>query len=256
MFAETSTAMLDQHGRDQTPAPAADRARFRAKYVLDGTAPWRDVKLAPCDVPGMISDEEKQYYLWIGAIFAGIGEAVELGPWLGCSTAHILRGLSANPAFRSHVLHVVDDFVWRSSWMDQYYEFDDRPANQEDFEFLFRRYTAPYADKISVAKARICLYDGNAAVTPATWAGPPIEIIYVDCGRTLQVNDAWWDIFNGCFIPDETLIIMQDWQLYKQQPARPFNQTKLFTDSKGSRLELVHELVDGNLAAFIYRASD
>lgn len=72
----------------------------------------------------------------------------------------------------------------------------------------------------------------------------------------MQVNDAWWGIFSGSFIPDETLIAMQDWQLYKQQPARPYNQTKLFTDSKGSSLELVHELLDGALASFIYRATE
>jgi hypothetical protein len=43
---------------------------------------------------------------------------------------------------------------------------------------------------------------------------------------------------------------MQDWQLYKEQPPQPWNQTKQFTDSKGAALELVHELRDGAVGAF------
>jgi hypothetical protein len=43
---------------------------------------------------------------------------------------------------------------------------------------------------------------------------------------------------------------MQDWQLYKEQPPQPWNQTKEFTDSKGAALELVHELCDGAIGAF------
>jgi hypothetical protein len=46
---------------------------------------------------------------------------------------------------------------------------------------------------------------------------------------------------------------MQDWQLYKEQPPKWYNQTKEFTDSKGSALELVHELADGNAGTFLYR---
>jgi predicted O-methyltransferase YrrM len=68
----------------------------------------------------MISPEECKYYRWLGRFFTGAGAVVELGPWLGCSTVHILAGLERSPGFRDRRLHVFDDFVWRSSWMDRH----------------------------------------------------------------------------------------------------------------------------------------
>ena len=66
-------------------------------------------------------------------------------------------------------------------------------------------------------------------------------------------NEAWFAKLAPSFIPGETLIAMQDWQTFKETPARPYNQTKLFTDAKGTSLELVHELRGGSLATFRYR---
>ena len=37
-------------------------------------------------MPGMITDEEAQYYEWIGTFYQRAGAAIELGPWLGKST--------------------------------------------------------------------------------------------------------------------------------------------------------------------------
>src|SRR5262249_9380154 len=96
-------------------------------------------------------------------------------------------------------------------------------------------------------------YDGNEALPQLEWKGGAIEIIYIDCGRTIEANEAWWRIFASHFIPGRTLVIMQDWQLWKGQPPQWDNQTKECTDSKRAALELIHELRDGCIATFLYR---
>jgi hypothetical protein len=120
--------------------------------ILRDDAPWRSVDLPYLDVPGMIKGEEAQYYRWVGQYFSGAGEAVELGPWLGCSTFHILGGLDGSTAFAGRKLFVYDDFVWRPAWMDQYYDWPDRPGNHEDFRPIFDAYTRSIADRLVVEK--------------------------------------------------------------------------------------------------------
>jgi hypothetical protein len=71
-------------------------------------------------MPGMITDEEAQYYEWIGTLHERLGAAIELGPWLGKSTKHMIRGLKNNPQFSNQKLYIFDDFIWRTSWMNQY----------------------------------------------------------------------------------------------------------------------------------------
>jgi hypothetical protein len=201
----------------------------------------------------MITDEERQYYVWIGQSFTGSGEAIELGSWLGCSTNYILDGLLASQQLQGRQLHVYDDFVWRSEWMNNYYERRDRPDNGSDFQFLFDRYTGHRAEHLDVHKCSILPVAENAAHARMLWSGAPIELLYVDCGRTYDVNQAWWDVFAPCFLPNKTLIMMQDWQLFKEDPPQWYNQTKEFTDSKGNALSLVHELLYGAIGTFVYR---
>jgi hypothetical protein len=223
------------------------------RYILDPNAPWAGSVVRDYGVPGMISDQERRYYEWIGAAYTGAGELIELGPWLGRSTLHIVRGLMASPAFTGRRIVVVDDFVWRSSWMDAYYERGDRPGDGETFQPIFERYVAPIADLLDVRRAKIADHGDNSYLEPLRWDEGPIEIAYIDCGRTFEVNEAWYRALEPAFIPGRTLLIMQDWQLYKELPPQPYNQTKEFTDSKGDALELLHEIVGGAIGTFLYR---
>jgi hypothetical protein len=222
------------------------------RHILDPAAPWAGALVRDYGVPGMISDEERRYYEWIGAFFTGAGEAVELGPWLGRSTLHIVRGLMASPAFHGRRLAVYDDFVWRASWMDAYYPLPDRPADGESFQPIFERYVAPIADLLDVRRAKIADHGDNSFLPDLTWDRGPIELAYIDCGRTFEVNEAWYRALEPAFMPGRTLVIMQDWQLWKEQPPQPYNQTKEFTDSKGGALELLHEIVGGAIGTFLY----
>lgn len=235
------------------PIMAFDAKERLTPSVLDKNAPWTGIRLPKVNVPGMLSDEECQYYSYIGRFFSGHGEVVELGPWLGRSTLFIVEGLKDNPNFKGKKLHVFDDFIWRSAWMERRYRYPDCPANHASFMHLFERFTEPVRDRLEVKRTRFIDYDGNEDVPLLAWHRRPIELCYVDCGRTFSANEAWFSRLSPFFIPNCTLIVLQDWGTYKEIPRKWFNQIKQFVESKGERLELVHELAQGSIATFLYR---
>ena len=227
------------------------RTRPLRSAVMEAAPPWHGaVRHFP--VPSMISDEEAQYYEYIGAFFEGRGAVVELGPWLGSSTHHIIRGLDGSSQFEGRTLHVVDDFIWRSDWMDRWTPEGERLPHHADFRPLFDRYTGDIAHRLDVTCARISDYDGNAGVPPLVWRGGPVEMMFIDCGRTVKANQAWFEIFARSFIPDVTLLMMQDWRLHRERPRLHYNQTAQFTAAH-PEMELVHEVRDGGLATFLFR---
>jgi hypothetical protein len=220
-------------------------------WLMEGEAPWRNISINPIVMPGMISDEEAQYYEYIGAFYEGLGEAIELGPWFGKSTRHIIRGLHKSPNFVNKTLHVFDDFVWRT-WMDPYAPQHLRPPNHADFRPIFEEFVQGILADLTVKRARIADSDGNEHLPRIEWDGRPIEIMYIDCGRTTEVNEGWFEVFSSRFIPDMTLLIMQDWRTHRERPRLSYNQTLWFTISH-PEMELVHELQNGGIATFLYR---
>ena len=236
------------------------------KFILKHDAPWLDFNIRENQIPGMISEEERKYYTWLGQFYTGRGEIVELGPWLGCSTFYILEGLRQNPHFKGKKLYVYDDFVWRSAWMDRCYPSDDHPQDHEDFKYLFDRFTVPDKDFIVANRRRLSTgeleedcgdvispYDKIIDIPSLQWDIDPVEILFVDVGRTIDVNEAWWRVFFPHFIPNKTLIVMQDWQTHKEVPVKWYNQMKMFTDGKHQWLEIIHELSKGGIATFLFK---
>jgi len=220
--------------------------------IMDSRAPWRKESISNFVTPGMITEEEKKYYQYLGKFFEGQGEVVELGPWLGASTRSIVQGLKENPNFAGKKVNVFDDFIWRSYWMNKYVNKAEQLQNHADFQLLFEKYSADILPLLDVHKRKIADYDGNQAIKQLEWNNEPIELIFIDCGRTYEANEGWHKIFKNSFISNRTIIVMQDWRLHREVPRKWYNQTKLFTDSKGSALQLIHEVSNGRLASFLY----
>jgi hypothetical protein len=237
---------------------SSDGARLLARSVLEEDAPWNELAVPSCPTPGMITEEEKRYYVYLGAFYSGAGHVLELGPWLGLSTFYILQGLKQGTNAEKLQLHIVDDFTWRSEWMDPYVDRFGlapslKPKHHESFLPLFEHFSAPIIDRLVIHTQRISTSAENAHLPEMSWKEGPIEICYVDCGRTIDANEGWYRVLRPWFIPGRTLIVMQDWQLHKEIPIKWYNQIKQFTDSKGDDLDLIHELCDGGVATFMYR---
>ena len=224
------------------------------KFVIDEKAPWRKIDVEPLAMPGMLQYEETQFYEYIGALYEGLGAAIELGPWLGKSTRHIIRGLKKSPHFNDKKLYVFDDFTWRKSWMDPEAPEDLRLPNHSDFRPLFESFVKDIKSDLIVSKARITDFDGNEQLPRIAWQNQPIEVMYIDCGRTIRANEGWFEVFSPSFIPNVILLIMQDWRHHRERPRRPYNETLKFTTSH-PEMELVHEVSQGSIACFLYRGA-
>lgn len=221
-------------------------------FVRDYRAPWLKMAVQPIAMPGMISDEEAQYYEYLGTLYEGRGAAIELGPWFGKSTKHIVGGLRKAPHFNK--LYVFDDFIWRSSWMDQHVSEDLRRPNHANFRDIFERFVKDDRSSLQISSAKIVDYEGNEHLPKISWNAGPIEIMYIDCGRTFELNEAWYRIFSPSFIPDVTLLIMQDWGTHRERPRLHYNQTLEFTNAH-PEMGLLHELSSGTLATFLFRSA-
>ncbi|MEK7801724.1 MAG: hypothetical protein AAB276_04650, partial [Pseudomonadota bacterium] len=154
--------------------------------IAEDSPPWSHISSEESNIPGMISEEERKYYTYIGQFYSGKGEVVELGPWLGCSTYFIIKGLKNNPFFSDKKLNVYDDFVWRADWMNDRVQESERLSNGQSFQFLFEKYSAPFKGHMVVERRKISSLWDNADLPLLLWNGNPIEIIYVDCGRTFE----------------------------------------------------------------------
>ncbi|MGA0531893.1 class I SAM-dependent methyltransferase [Hansschlegelia sp. KR7-227] len=142
--------------------------------------PWNNLTyVAPPparDVVGMSDPIERKLLSWLtSALYAGVGEIVELGTFLGASSVSLASGLQSNPHLRpeqkSKRINVFDQFkgTFESDYITKYTKF----TLDEDGGFLgiHAAQTAAFKDYLKVTKAN---------VSHVTWDGRPIELLYVD----------------------------------------------------------------------------
>ena len=232
------------------PGQAAQRIPVS---ILSKSAPWNEATWKEPSIPGMITEEEGRYYKWLGSFYLGLGEVIELGPWLGKSTVCIVDGLLDSAKFPGKKLHVFDDFRWRAGFMNNYVTDDLKMLDDADFLPLFRSMTAGRADSIDARAVAIQLQSWNAALPALEWNQSPIEMVFVDCGKAFLENEAWFDVLSPHFIKDVTLIVMQDWRAHRKVPRKPHTQIWHFTETRGSSFELIHETIGGDVGTFLWR---
>lgn len=226
--------------------------------VLERDEPWDSLSPPQCPVPGMLTDAEKKYYLYITQFFSGQGAIVEVGTWMGMSTFYLCQGLKQNPRF-SGPLHCFDDYVWRETSMGKWVEgLDDfeKPEHLGSFHGHFENYLrmAGHDDIVRSQRVKVADYYGNESLPQLSWDDGPIEIAVIDCGRELGVNQGWYKVLSPSFVDGRTLVIMQDWQNYKRVPEVYWENTKIFTDGLADHLELIHEVNAAGIATFLYHA--
>lgn len=103
------------------------------------------------------------------------------------------------------------------------------PAAGASFRDLFDTSTAAVADHLVVETVAILPTSADPIRPRLRWDGGPIELCWIDCGKTRETNEAWYGALSPHFLPDRTLVVMQDWGSHRD--GHPDAQgIKAFTD--------------------------
>ena len=171
------------------------------------THAWKRVSL-PEDVlgiPSMLTHEELQYLSWLTAeMYEGWGAIVDLGPWLGSSSAALADGLRRTG--RPVTVRAFDLFQWARSYMES--QAPENLPEGQDFQFLFRQHIAPFAAWIDAEKQDLMQYH---------WEGGPIEILFVDAAKSWDLTNQILRGFGHALVPNKSRVILQDgrfWYTY------------------------------------------
>lgn len=132
-------------------------------------------------IPGWLSPSEQYFLNWyMEAQYQGHGAAVELGSFLGRSSAAMLDGLSRNPheAAQNRVLHVYDNFVWEPLYNNRIPGYT-LPALDDyaSFEPAYLENMAPWKDRVQTHAQDIA---------NPTWSGEPIEYLFIDVMKSWE----------------------------------------------------------------------
>ena len=164
---------------------------FRAEYVAGGP-------------PTMLDGPEVRLLKWLArAAYRGDGAIVDLGCWLGGSTAALVDGLRENPrpAARSRRVQTYDRFRWDRLYDRYNLGFTHEPG--ESFLADFERLVDPWREDVD-------LHVGDIAA--AEWPGEPIEILFVDIMKDPAATKAAAINFFPHLIPNRSYLIHQDFK--------------------------------------------
>lgn len=156
-------------------------------------------------IPGMTSMMVRAYLKWHAQeVLTGAGTVVDLGSWLGSTTAALAMGLSANrrPAAARTVIHAYDEFVWDPRFGHYSpplrlgpYEAGD--SFRAEFELVVRR----WSDRIAVHEGDLLQGEGT---------GEPIELLVVDVMKSWELTTHVLRHFYSELIAPQGYLIHQD----------------------------------------------
>jgi hypothetical protein len=203
-------------------------------------------------IPTMLCQETRGYYKWLARTFAGPGDIVELGSWMGSSTACLAEGLSQNRRRQGKTVHVFDSFVWLE-WMKTYTEDSELLAanirNGESFLEYFWRYAGPYRDLIQVHQAALKTETNDFVVPALGWGAGDIGILVMDFAHDRASNEAMWRVFSPSFCSGSTIVV------FNQFGNIPAGEVREFCRSKSPELIPLHK-PRSSAKAFRYQSVD
>lgn len=168
-------------------------------------SPWNRIEL-PSElrrIPAMLSEEEKKYLVWTTAeAFEGWGAVVDLGPWLGGSTASLAEGLRRRGV--SNKVECFDTFRWVRGYMSSH-DLPDLP-DDADFMHLFLQQVSPYQEWISPHRQDLSNF---------AWDEGPIEILFVDAAKTWTLTNSILSGFGPALVPGRSRVILQDFRHHR-----------------------------------------
>lgn len=177
----------------------------RAQLLAEELQPWRagtPELRAINPIPSMICEDESRFLHWIARHrVAGEGHIVDLGPLAGGSTHALCSGLALNAGASGRTrIHSYDLWRFFPGW-ESFFPGAALRAGDDLHPFFTRNLEA----------------FGNLVVSHPgdlrahRWGGEPIEILFIDAAKAIEV---WAHIlreFLPYCIPGRTLIVHQDW---------------------------------------------
>jgi tetratricopeptide (TPR) repeat protein len=184
-------------------------------------------------LPRMLSADEQRYLIWLTqARYEGWGAVVDLGCWLGSSSACLAEGLARSG--KQGLVHSFDLFRWDSSYMER--DSDLRLADGEDFMPEFLRLTQAWKARIRAQQVDLFNYQ---------WNDGPIEILFVDAAKTWGLTNAILRSFGPHVVPGRTRVVVQDYR-YPQTMWLP-----LLTGSRPDLWTEVENTADGSTSTWV-----
>ncbi len=186
-------------------------------------------------IRAMLSEEEKQYLTWLTAEkFEGWGAVVDLGPWLGSSSAALAEGLKRRGM--NTKISSFDLFRWEPDYMEAVAPKGLKEG--DDFLSLFMREIGDYAGWIDVRKQDLMQY---------SWNGGPIEILFVDAAKTWDLTNAIFRGFGRQLVPGRSRVVLQDFRHHTT------HWLPLIFDSRPDLWKEVESVEDGWTVTFVPR---
>ncbi|HGG05640.1 MAG TPA: hypothetical protein ENK28_09300, partial [Aliiroseovarius sp.] len=173
--------------------------------------PWQTVDPKALDatrpVPTMLSPEEQLLYYWIASEWAkGSGAIVELGCFVGGSTARLAEGHRV--AGLKSEIHAFDRFLAsETAKKNHFYSAGIAAFEGEDILPLAKSLLKPWAD-------RITLHPGM--IEDQDWTGGDIEVLVMDASKSTKASDHMAAKFFPHLIPGQSLVVQQDYLHWKQ----------------------------------------
>lgn len=171
------------------------------------------------DVPTMLSRQEQLLYYWLArSLPDGEGDIVDLGSFIGGSTACLASGRMS--ALKKSKIHAYDMFTADERVKKRLlYKRGIAPFDGNDILPLAKELLSPWAPLIRFHRGDI---------TDQLWDDTPIQLLTLDASKVAAKMDRMAEIFFPALAPGKSIIVQQDF-LHHSQPW-VVAQMELFKD--------------------------
>jgi hypothetical protein len=170
------------------------------------------------DIPGMITPEERRYYYWLTSEqIKNEGAVVEVGTWLGCSSAHLAAGRKGRAA-----IYCYDHFIWSETYNPK---SEHKLHKGDDFSHLF---------KANMEKVGANVIPRKSTMRNLTWDGGKIELLVLDAPKQAVDLAKLLEVFGPSLMPGKSYVVLQDYQYF------PAYQIAVVMDAIRESATLVH----------------
>jgi hypothetical protein len=148
---------------------------------------------------------ERAYFKWHAQEeVSGTGAVIDLGTWLGSTTAAMAMGLAANPkpSARGAVIHAYDQFLWdprfdHHSPPTRFGPYGEGDSFRPEFEHVVSRW-----------RERIIVHEGD--LLQETWTNGAIELLLVDAMKSWELATHIVRHFYPALLAEHGYLIHQD----------------------------------------------